>query len=108
MITSAQLSIDRAAAGLDPEVENVPAYQWELRFFELAPLCPSIRYPQKGIDYPFQRNALRSEIIPSAGRCLEQSPDGRGLAWMWSGGSVLAYGCCALSTCPRAIQPEVA
>lgn len=47
-------------------------------------------------------NALNIEIGTPAARCLARPPDGRGvtrdgstLAWLRSGGSLLAYGRCA-------------
>ncbi len=39
------------------------------------------------------------EIGTPAVRCTRKSPDGRGFAWLLSGGSVLAYGLCKMP-CP--------
>lgn len=44
-------------------------------------------------------NGLCVEIGSPAARCKLKSPDGRGLAWLLSGGSVLAYGLCRMP-CP--------
>lgn len=53
-------------------------------------------------------NALNIEIGTPMPRCLLQPPDGRGvtrdgstLDYLRSGGSVLAYGVCKASTCPK-------
>jgi len=46
-------------------------------------------------------NALNIEVGTPLPRCTEKSPDGRGMAWVWSGGSLLAYGTCSASECPR-------
>ena len=47
-------------------------------------------------------NALNLEVGTPMPRCTGRSPDGRGLAWLLSGGSALAYGICAKVKCPRA------
>ncbi len=86
----------------DKAFDEIPAFQWEIYFADLAPLCPSrIEGERRGL----QRNALRVELLPSGDpRCAKQSPDGRGRAWLWSGGSPTAYGPCCLTGCPRAGQ----
>lgn len=82
------------------ELNKIPPVQWEAYFDDLAPICPA-RVAGEQADK--QRNALRIEILPTgAPRCAEQSPDGRGRAWLWSGGSPTAYGLCWLAGCPRA------
>lgn len=101
MISIASLTVDRAAAGLDVDIDAVPPWQFAIWHDELAPLCPSRLAPQAGRDYNRQRNALRIEIVPSSSRCSRRSPDGRGLAWLLSGGSPIAYGECCASLCPR-------
>jgi hypothetical protein len=84
-------------------LDEIPPEQWEVYFDELAPLCPS-RMPVIPVK---QRNALRVEILPSRDpRCSRRSPDGRGLAWVMSGGDPLSYGLCALRACPRARVPS--
>lgn len=45
-------------------------------------------------------NALNIEIGSPLPRCTRKSPDGRGLAWLLSGGSPLAYGHCTPLACP--------
>jgi hypothetical protein len=47
---------------------------------------------------------LNVEVGQPHPRCLMRSPDGRGMAWIWSGGSVLAYGLCEGCACPRTGQ----
>ena len=103
MISVAMLTIDRAAAGLDYDIDAVPAWQWAVHHDDLARICPSRLSVVAGRDFSRQRNALRCEWVPSTEpRCSRQSPDGRGLAWLMSGGSPLTYGRCYLSCCPRA------
>lgn len=102
MLTLAQAILDRAAAGhsvAQPDLESVPAVQWEIYWDELSKLCPSTIAPE-----PIkQRNALRIELLPDSGpRCIRRSPDGRGSVWLLSGGSPLAYGRCCAAQCPRA------
>lgn len=46
-------------------------------------------------------NALNVEYMSPLPRCRQLSPDGRGTAWLASGGSPLAYGHCCRSVCPR-------
>ena len=46
-------------------------------------------------------NALNIEIGSPLPRCTRKSPDGRGLAWLMSGGSPLSYGHCTPLACPR-------
>ena len=65
---------------------------------ELATHCPNRIEPE------IERrpvNGLNIEIGSPQPRCSHRSPDGRGLAWLVSGGSVLAYGCCEQRQCPR-------
>ena len=101
MITLARLILDRAAAGLPPssaDLDAIPPVQWAVYWTDLAPLCSSRIEPSRGK----QRNALRIEVLPSdEWRCSRQSPDGRGLAWLLSGGDPLAYGACRERMCPR-------
>lgn len=46
-------------------------------------------------------NGLNIEIGTPLLRCSRKSPDGRGLAWLLSGGSMLAYGHCNPNICPE-------
>lgn len=46
-------------------------------------------------------NGLNIEIGSTLPRCTRKSPDDRGLVWLLSGGSPLAYGHCTPSACPR-------
>ena len=100
MVSAASIVLDRISAGVADrsEVDAVPAYQWRVYFDELSPHCPS----SLPVVPRSQRNALRIEILPSRdARCSRRSPDGRGLAWLMSGGDPLSYGLCALDACPR-------
>lgn len=59
------------------------------------------------IDVALERrpaNALNVEIMTPSPRCRQQSPDGRGSAWILSGGAPLAYGTCCRSSCPGLAQ----
>ncbi len=60
--------------------------------------CPyrrELRTPRRPV------NGLNVEIGSPQDRCMLRSPDGRGLAWVLSGGSALAYGYCYPNSCPR-------
>lgn len=79
--------------------EEITPLWFGVHFAELCDRCPSARFP----ELPMRPgNALNIEIGTPMPRCLEQSPDGRGVAWLLSGGSVLAYGICGRRECPRA------
>lgn len=80
------------------QVTTVSPWQFETYFTELSPHCPDRVQPEL-IRRPV--NGLCIEIGEGRPRCLQQSPDGRGLAWYMSGGSVLAYGACGCRSCPR-------
>jgi hypothetical protein len=103
MITAAQLALDAYAAGergqfMAWRMASVPPWQFRVRFDDLCAVCPD------RVDLPVERrpgNALNVEIGTPLPRCAQRSPDGRGLAWIASGGSWLAYGHCRASACPR-------
>lgn len=80
------------------QVSTVSPWQFETYFTELSPHCPD-RVEPEVTRRP--ANALIIEFSGGRPRCLQQSPDGRGLAWYMSGGSVLAYGVCSCASCPR-------
>jgi hypothetical protein len=46
-------------------------------------------------------NALNVEIGSPSPRCTQKSPDGLGLRWWLSGGSLLSYGVCDVRNCPE-------
>jgi hypothetical protein len=81
---------------------SIPAWQWATpggHWPDLSQYCCNRKQP----DTPRRPgNVLNIEVGTPAPRCLFQAPDGRGLAWMLSGGSVLAYGLCLQSNCPWA------
>lgn len=99
MISLARLTLDRHAAGvmLPAELDAIPPYQWRIYLTELAPLCPQQKYPADNAKNP---SALHIDAMEPHARCTEKSPDGRGLIWWLSGGSLMAYGPCD-SDCPR-------
>jgi len=102
-MSAARLALERVGRGLPAELDLIPPWQWAVYFAELSPLFPSSLAVVAGEDFARQRNALRVELVPSTGpRCSRRSPDGRGLAWLLSGGSALAYGTCCAAACPRA------
>lgn len=98
----AQVVIAQHASGCVADVDAIPPWQWDIWFDDLAPICPSRVAVVPGRDFNRQRNALRMENTPSdEARCSQLSPDGRGLAWLMSGGSPFAYGKCLCRSCPR-------
>ena len=100
MISAAHATVLRAEAGVSTpqDFDDVPSWQFSVWFSDLAPHCPD-RFAPSLERRP--ANALNVEIGTPLLRCLQRSPDGRGLAWKASGGSVLAYGVCGGAQCPR-------
>ena len=100
MVSAAHVIVERAKAGLPvtDEFQNLPAWQMRIWWPELSACCPCRMVP--GLERR-PANALNIEIGTSLVRCSLQSPDGRGLLWIMSGGSVLSYGCCTERGCPR-------
>lgn len=95
--------------GKKPRVDHfndVPPFQWDIWFSDLAPHCPDRL--RDGTPMSLQRNALRCDFAwnDAAPRCGVRSPDGRGLAWVLSGGSPLAYGKCDANQCWRTKSTE--
>ena len=93
---------DASSADRARVLAQVPAGQWAAHgghWAELSLHCGNRVDP--GIERR-PANALNIEIGSASPRCLFRSPDGRGLAWLLSGGSVLAYGTCVQSCCERA------
>lgn len=94
----AAVALARAEAGHRDTINDVPSWQWQIWWGDLRPYCPDALSP------PLERrraNALNVEIGQPLQRCKVRSPDGRGLAWLLSGGSPLAYGLCERAHCPR-------
>ncbi len=91
-------AIDRGVPVPKETFDAIPRTQLRVWFSEVVSACPSRR--AMGVERR-PANALNIEIGQPLPRCMEQSPDGRGLAWILSGGSALAYGTCCASACPR-------
>ena len=104
MISIIQLALDHHAAGHADAAQQVldsigPGARWqvELRFGEVAAICRH-RIEARQESRPGTR--LVVEHVAPLPRCVQQAPDGRGAAWLASGGSVLAYGTCCVTGCP--------
>lgn len=85
-------------------VDAVPSWQWRGPFWpELALHCGArVVAPLT----PYNSDDAFG-ICPERGlspRCLSRSPDGRGMAWILSGGSVADYGACSQRRCPRCVE----
>jgi hypothetical protein len=83
-------------------LKQVPHGQWALPggwWSELSVHCANrVEVPVE----PRFMNRLSINVMSPTARCLFRSPDGRGLAWLKSGGEVLAYGRCEQGQCERA------
>lgn len=81
---------------------QVPAWQWATpggHWPDLAAhCCNRAEVPTE----PRFMNRLSINRMHPLPRCLFRSPDGRGLAWLASGGEVEAYGRCEQQHCERA------
>lgn len=87
-------------------IDQVPGHQWAIKggyFNELSTHCCNRVEIQ---EEPRFMNRLAFYQLTPQPRCLYRSPDGRGLAWLKSGGSVLSYGVCEQEKCERA-KPKV-
>ena len=106
MISVAQLILRRNEAGASvlQEFAQLPAWQMEIWWNDLAPHCPSSIQPEL---IRRRANALNVEIGEPSRRCGLLSPDGRGMRWIASGGDALAYGLCAKRGCPRTKLEEM-
>jgi hypothetical protein len=108
MPTAAVIALDWLASNAatpaqrDACLAAVPPWQWEGEYWgDLAAECPDRIMP----ELPRRRaNALNLEVGQPRARCKQLAPDGRGLAWLMSGGSPLAYGRCECAACPRAVK----
>lgn len=82
-------------------VEQVPAHQWALDGGFWPDLskhcCNRVEIHQE----PRFMNRLSINVMTPLPRCLYRSPDGRGLAWLKSGGEITAYGLCEKANCER-------
>ena len=75
---------------------KVPRIQIEAWWEDFAPIC----HQRLSFSTPRGVSALNTEPQKPADRCKYKSPDGRGLAWLNSGGSGLTYGRCCKVGCP--------
>lgn len=110
MITTARNNLEFLEANPNTRDEDarallreIPDWQWGIWFKDLKTHCPDRRTPD-----PIRRpaNALNVEIGQPSARCLRQSPDGRGSAWLLSGGDLLVYGVCRQSQCPYCVTDK--
>lgn len=99
-------SPDMAPAERRALVDAVPYWQWR------GPLWPELAR-HCGARTVVELSPYNSDdafgIRPEAGlspRCLSRSPDGRGLAWLQSGGPVADYGACSQQRCPRCVEVQ--
>lgn len=80
-------------------ISEIKSDMFAFWFAELSPLCPDREAPVL-IRRP--ANALNIEFCgPQIPRCKKRPPDGRGLIWLLSGGSITEYGFCEQAHCER-------
>jgi hypothetical protein len=99
-VSVAHIVLAQAEAGQQADFDAVPVWQWEIWYSDLRRYCPDTL---EIVAEPGFRNRLTTEFAPQTSRCKKRSPDGRGAAWLLSGGSALAYGQCSAAMCPRAL-----
>lgn len=83
-------------------LNQIPTWQWALPggyWNDLAPHCCNHVVIH---EEPRFMNRLAIYRITPLPRCLYRAPDGRGLAWLKSGGPLEAYGRCEQRYCERA------
>lgn len=101
VVTLALAHFDNGHAAAGQQVlDSMPAgarWQLDLRFAEVATVC---RHRLAVERQPRPGNRLCIEHVAPAPRCVQQAPDGRGAAWLASGGDVAAYGACCPTGCP--------
>ena len=81
---------------------GVPQQQWAVpggHFDDLAQHCCNRVEIRRE---PRFMNRLSINVMAPQPRCLFRSPDGRGLAWLKSGGELEAYGRCEQDHCEHA------
>lgn len=98
------MALDYHAAGHGDAAQQVldsisPGGRWqvELYFDQVAAIC---RHRLEARQERRPGTRLVVEHVAPLARCVQQAPDGRGAAWLTSGGSMLAYGVCCLAGCP--------
>lgn len=88
-------------------LNQIPAQQWadpNGHWRELSEHCCQRVEVQEEPRFMNRLGFYRIQPLP---RCLFRSPDGRGLAWLKSGGEVESYGRCEQRHCERAKQSNV-
>lgn len=83
-------------------IKTVPAHQWAMPggyWNELALHCNNRVEIKRS---PRFMNRLAINVMEPLPRCLFRSPDGRGLAWLKSGGELECYGRCEQQYCEHA------
>ena len=88
-VAAGQLTLDSMPPGA--------RWQLDLRFGEVAAVC---RHRLVVASHRRPGNRLVVEHVAPLPRCVQQAPDGRGAAWLASGGEVAVYGACCLANCP--------
>ncbi len=102
MITILGMALDLAEKGEIQKANDLlwyhtPIWQIKANWEDVQEIC------DQGITPSLERrrcNGLNIEIGFPLRRCLMRSPDGLGLRWYLSGGSVTAYGICEKKNCP--------
>lgn len=93
-----------AAQALLESLKAPARYQIEGHWSEIRQFC------QRRIEPQPERRRVNGLNVEASGaslsRCLLQSPDGLGMRWYASGGSVLAYGVCCRENCPLATEAQ--
>jgi hypothetical protein len=97
MFTACQLFDSGREDEANALMRSVPLFQLEAYWEEVQRMCDQRRESKVA---PRPVNGFNVETSKAADRCLSQSPDGRGLIYLQSGGSLLAYGVCCSSKCP--------
>ena len=85
-------------------LDQVPSHQWAAPYGHWQELAQHCCNRVEATREPRFMNRLSINVMTPLPRCLYRSPDGRGLAWLKSGGEVEAYGRCEQSHCERALE----
>lgn len=85
-------------------LDQVPVHQWAAPHGHWGELAKHCCNRVESVREPRFMNRLSINTMTPLPRCLHRSPDGRGLAWLKSGGEIEAYGRCEQQHCDRAKQ----